>query len=69
VVAEAKATYPGKDLFDVQLPDALAYSLEVLPDRFDAIVCDDGQDFREEFGVPLELMLWDTNAVAYASSG
>lgn len=59
LVAEAKATYPGKDLFDVQLPNALAYSLEVLPDRFDAIVCDEGQDFREEFWVPLELMLSD----------
>ena len=59
LVAEGKATYPGKDLFDVQLPNALAYSLEVLPDRFDAIVCDEGQDFREEFWVPLELMLSD----------
>ena len=59
LVAEAKATYPGNDLFDVQLPNALAYSLEVLPDRFDAIVCDEGQDFREEFWVPLELMLSD----------
>jgi hypothetical protein len=59
LVAEAKATYPGKDLFDVQLPNALAYSLEVLPDRFDAIVCDDGQDFREEFWMPLELLLSD----------
>lgn len=59
LVAEAKATYPGKDLFEVQLPNALAYSLEVLSDRFDAIVCDEGQDFRDEFWVPLELMLSD----------
>lgn len=59
LVAEAKATYPGKDLFDVQLPNALAYSIEVLPERFDAIVCDEGQDFREEFWLPLELLLSD----------
>lgn len=59
LVGEAKLTYPGKDLYDVQLPNALAYSLEVLPDRFDAIVCDEGQDFREEYWVPLELMLAD----------
>lgn len=59
LVVEAKATYPGKDLFDVQLPNALAYSLEVLSDRFDAIVCDEGQDFREEFWLPLELLLSD----------
>ena len=59
LVAEAKVTYPGKDLYDVQWPNALAYSLEVLPDRYDAIVCDEGQDFREEYWVPLELLLSD----------
>jgi hypothetical protein len=59
LVAEAKVTYPGKDLYEVQLPNALAYSLEVLPDHYDAIVCDEGQDFREEFWVPLELLLSD----------
>lgn len=59
LVAEAKVTYPGKDLYEVQLPNALGYSLEILPDRYDAIVCDEGQDFREEFWVPLELLLSD----------
>lgn len=59
LVSEAKVTYPGKDLYEVQLPNALGYSLEVLPDRYDAIVCDEGQDFREEFWVPLELLLTD----------
>lgn len=59
LVAEAKVTYPGKDRYEVQLPNALGYSLEVLPDRYDAIVCDEGQDFREEFWVPLELLLMD----------
>lgn len=59
LVTEAKLTYPGKDLYDVQLPNALAYSIDVLPDRYDAIVCDEGQDFREEFWVPLELLLSD----------
>ncbi|MBI1919687.1 MAG: NERD domain-containing protein [Geobacter sp.] len=59
LVAEAKVTYPGKDLYDVQVPNALAYALEILPDRYDAIVCDEGQDFREEFWVPLEFLLSD----------
>ncbi|MNQ04820.1 Nuclease-related domain protein [compost metagenome] len=59
LVAEAKVTYPGKDLYEVQLPNALGYSLDILPDRYDAIVCDEGQDFREEFWVPLELLLTD----------
>lgn len=59
LIAEAKVTYPGMDLYDVELPVALAYSLEVLPDRYDAIVCDEGQDFREEYWLPLELLLRD----------
>jgi hypothetical protein len=61
LVSEARVTYPGKGLYDVQLPNALAYSLEVLPDRYDAIVCDEGQDFLEEFWVPIELLLADSN--------
>lgn len=59
LVSEAKLTYPGKDLYDVQLPNALGYSIEILPDRYDAIVCDEGQDFCEEFWLPLELLLSD----------
>lgn len=59
LVKEAKVTYPGKDLYDVQMPNAFAYSLEVLSDRYEAIVCDEGQDFREEYWVPLELLLTD----------
>lgn len=43
----------------MQLPNAFVYSLDVLPDRYDAIVCDEGQDFREEFWIPLELLLSD----------
>ncbi|OZG70934.1 hypothetical protein BTA51_23870 [Hahella sp. CCB-MM4] len=59
LIAEAKVTYPGKDLYDVQLPNAFAYSLEIIPSRYDAIVCDEGQDFREEYWVPLELSMSD----------
>ena len=59
LLAEAKATYPGKDLYDVQFPNALACSVEILPTRYEAIICDEGQDFREEFWVPLELLLTD----------
>ena len=59
LLAEAKLTYPGKNLYDVQLPNALTYSLDVLPERYEAIICDEGQDFREEFWVPLDLLLAD----------
>jgi hypothetical protein len=60
VLAEAKATCPAKraqDLFDVQMPYALALSTEILPGRFDAILVDEGQDFREEYWLGIELML------------
>jgi len=59
LLSEAKFTYSGMDLYDVLLPNALGYALEIIPDRYDAIVCDEGQDFREEYWVPLELMLSD----------
>jgi len=80
LIAEAKVTYPGKNFYDVQLPNALAYSLDIIPDRYDAIVCDESQDFREEFWVPIELMLseyeqsplyvfFDDNQNIYARAG
>jgi hypothetical protein len=59
LVAEAAAAYPRGDYFDVHLPVALAYAADVLPDRFDAVVVDEGQDFREEFWLPIELLLAD----------
>lgn len=59
LLAEAKLTYPGVNLYDVQFPLALAYTAEVLPDQYGAIVCDEGQDFREEYWLPVELLLSD----------
>ena len=59
LVEEAKTTYPGTDLYDVQLPNALTYSLEILPERYEAIICDEGQDFREDYWVALEFLLDD----------
>lgn len=56
---EAKHTYPSTDLFDVQYPTALSYSLDIVPDQYDAIVCDEGQDFREEYWFPIEMLLTD----------
>jgi hypothetical protein len=57
---EARLDYPGADRFDVQWPHALCLSVDVLPERFDAIVVDEGQDFREEFWLPVEMLLRDT---------
>ncbi|HED14144.1 MAG TPA: hypothetical protein ENI62_10935 [Gammaproteobacteria bacterium] len=59
VLEEAKQTYSGMDLFDVQYPAALAYSLDIISKQYDAIVCDEGQDFREEYWFPIEVLLAD----------
>jgi hypothetical protein len=57
LLMEAKKTYPGADTYDVHYPNALSYALEILPGRYDAIVCDEGQDFADDYWVPLELLL------------
>jgi hypothetical protein len=41
------------------MPLALAYSVDVLDDRYDAVVVDEGQDFKEEYWLPIELLLAD----------
>lgn len=59
-IEDAKLTYPGKDFYDVQMPNALAYSLMILPDRYDAVVCDEGQDFKDDYWIPIEFILSDS---------
>lgn len=62
LLEEAKSTYPAtgsQDLFDIHLPYALALSAEVLDDPFDAVVVDEGQDFKEEYWLGVELLLRD----------
>lgn len=62
LLAEARESYPGtsdRDLFDVQMPFALALSNEVLEDRYDAIVVDEAQDFSDEYWFAVEDLLAD----------
>jgi hypothetical protein len=61
LIEEAKGSYPGMDLWDHHYPIALAYALEILDDRYDAVVVDEGQDFGEEFWFPIEILLTDSN--------
>lgn len=57
----AKEEYPNDDIYDIQLPFAAANSIEYCGDalQFDAIIIDEGQDFGEEFWLPIELALKD----------
>jgi superfamily I DNA and RNA helicase len=57
LLSEARQTYPDEDCFDVQLPLALALSTEASNFRYDAVVVDEGQDFRDEFWFPLTCLL------------
>jgi hypothetical protein len=53
--------------FDVALPEMLMTAIGLMPEyRFDAIIVDEGQDFRPEWLVPLELCLQDpTDSLLY----
>lgn len=62
LLAEARQSYPGQGTsheYDVLWPAALSFAADVLDRPYDAIVCDEGQDFREEYWLPLELLLAD----------
>jgi hypothetical protein len=54
-----QAEVPYDDYFEIQLPLAAFYAIEDLGDelRFDAIVIDEGQDFGEEFWLPVEMAM------------
>ena len=59
---EMKEEYPNQDEWTYQLPNALAMALDVVELSFDAIVVDEGQDFGEEFWLPIEVMLNSSRA-------
>ncbi len=60
LLAESEAAYPGASLYDVHLPSALAFSADLLPDRYEAVVVDEGQDFRDEYWFAVEMLLSDS---------
>ncbi|MBW2261164.1 MAG: NERD domain-containing protein [Deltaproteobacteria bacterium] len=39
------------------LPEAFCKAMEVLTDRFDCVIVDEGQDFRPEWWLPLEMLV------------
>ncbi|WP_436715106.1 NERD domain-containing protein [Roseiconus lacunae] len=50
---------PGKDDFDYCFPMALAESIDYVKLKYDAIVIDEGQDFRDEYWLPIEILIED----------
>jgi hypothetical protein len=59
LLAEAHAIYVGADRYETHLPHALAVSTDVLHDTYDAMIVDEGQDFSDDYWLPLELLLAD----------
>jgi hypothetical protein len=59
LMSEVSATYPEGDKWDVQMPIALWDAADYVDTRFDAIVCDEGQDIPEDFWMPLQRILSD----------
>lgn len=55
----AKSKHPDEDLWDVQMPLAMWDAADIVETRFDAIVCDEGQDVPEDFWMPLQRILSD----------
>jgi hypothetical protein len=60
LIEESKRIYSGDNLFDVLMPDALINSYELAPIQYDAILIDEGQDFKPEYWLAIE-MLRDQN--------
>ena len=64
LLAEAHKAYPGENEWDVLKPFALASSTELLDEKYDAIIIDEGQDFKDEFWLSIS-MLFESEDDAY----
>lgn len=56
LIEESRNTYPGEDLYDVLMPDALINSYELAPIQYDTILIDEGQDFGAEYWLSIEIL-------------
>ena len=76
---ESSSSYPGEDLYDVLMPDALINSYEIVSINYDVILIDEGQDFKPEFWFAIDMLreqkdntklyiFQDSNQAIYTSS-
>jgi len=54
-----RSSEPDGDFYNRRLPEALFDAAARLPDRFDAIIVDEGQDFDTSWWLPLQALLDD----------
>lgn len=60
LIEESKLVYPGEDLYNVLMPDAVLNSFDIAPIDYDVVIVDEGQDFKAEYWLALELLV-DSN--------
>jgi len=56
LIEESRINYLGEDLFDVLMPDALINSYDLAPIQYDVILIDEGQDFKPEYWLAIEML-------------
>jgi len=56
LLSESKLIYANENIYDVLMPDALINSYDISPIKYDAIIIDEGQDFKAEFWLAIELL-------------
>ncbi len=56
---KAREDNPGADDYDFCFPMALAEAIQYVNMKYDAIVIDEAQDFKDEYWLPIEIMLED----------
>jgi len=54
LLKESEINYPNEDKFDVLMPDALTESYDISPIKYDVIIIDEGQDFKDEYWLAIE---------------
>ncbi|MDM9621096.1 NERD domain-containing protein [Rhizobium sp. S96] len=57
LLSEARVGLPRGHQFDQHMPLALALAVDVLGPIYDAIIVDEGQDFGDEYWLPIEMLL------------
>lgn len=57
LLAEARLDHRGANEFDNLMPIALANAIDLFGPAYDAIVVDEGQDFGDDFWMPIEMLL------------
>ena len=56
LIEESKLNYPNEDYFDILMPNSLIESYDISPINYDVIIIDEGQDFKDEYWLGIELL-------------